>query len=171
MYSYLCKIVYSDIKHDSVTYATLRAGNTGVNGLWIFHIGSSRFPFQKVVPASVPKSDSMGFSSLRSTTDEDFYITVESNIPADKSTSKAQMDIPASLVQQPPKTNQEATSNNVTKMCGLHLKFCSQDGYCTDYPTGPCCHCRSGYYGNGRQCLPMGEFFLVYSIFLSCHLL
>ncbi|XP_058612238.1 nidogen-2 [Onychostoma macrolepis] len=150
------ELFYNLFGYNETSKNLFKAGNTGVNGLWIFHIGSSRFPFQKVVPASVPKSDSMGFGSLRSTTDDDFYITVESNIPADKYTSKAQMDIPASLVQQPPKPNQEATSNNVTKMCGLHLKFCSQDGYCTDYPTGPCCHCRSGYYGNGRQCLPMG---------------
>uniref|UniRef100_A0A8C1LHS8 Nidogen 2b (osteonidogen) n=1 Tax=Cyprinus carpio TaxID=7962 RepID=A0A8C1LHS8_CYPCA len=153
------ELFYSLFGYNETSKNLYKAGNTGVNGLWIFHIGSSRFPFQKVVPASVPESDSMGFGSLRSTKDEDFYITVESNMPADKSTSKAQMDMPASLVQQPPKPNQEvshATSNNVTKMCGLHLKFCSQDGYCTDYPTGPCCHCRSGYYGNGRQCLPMG---------------
>ncbi|XP_052441741.1 nidogen-2 [Carassius gibelio] len=152
------ELFYSLFGYNETSKNLYKSGNTGVNGLWVFHIGSSRFPFQKVVPASIPKSDSMGFGSLRST-DEDFYITVESNMPADKSTSNAQMDIPASLVQQPPKPNQDvlhATSNNVTKMCGLHLKFCSQDGYCTDYPTGPCCHCRSGYYGNGRQCLPMG---------------
>ncbi|XP_048064439.1 nidogen-2 [Megalobrama amblycephala] len=152
------ELFYSLFGSGETTNNLQKAGNTGVNGLWIFHIGTSRFPFKKVVPASVSKPvDSMG--SLRKTTDEDFYITVESNTPADKSTSEAQMDIPASLVQQPLKPNQEllhAISNNGTKMCGLHLKFCSQDGYCTDYPTGPCCHCRSGYYGNGRQCLPMG---------------
>ncbi|XP_016086155.1 nidogen-2-like [Sinocyclocheilus grahami] len=154
------ELFYSLFGSNETSKNLYKAGNTGVNGLWIFHIGSSQFPFQKVVPASFPKSKSMGFGSLRSTTDEDFYITVESNTPADKSASKAQMDIPASLVQQPSKSNQElllhASSNNMTKMCGLHLKFCSQDGFCTDYPTGPCCHCRSGYYGNGRQCLPMG---------------
>ncbi|XP_067239526.1 nidogen-2 isoform X2 [Chanodichthys erythropterus] len=152
------ELFYSLFGSGETTNNLHKAGNTGVNGLWIFHIGTSRFPFNKVVPASVSKPvDSMG--SLGKTTDEDFYITVESNTPADKSTSEAQMDIPASLVQQPVKPNQEllhAISNNGTKMCGLHLKFCSQDGYCTDYPTGPCCHCRSGYYGNGRQCLPMG---------------
>jgi len=101
----------------------------------------------------------MGFGSLRNTTEEDFYITDESNTAADKSTSEAQMDTPGSLVQNPLKPNQElhASSHNGTKMCGVHLKFCSHDAYCTDYATGPCCHCRSGYYGSGRHCLPMGE--------------
>lgn len=41
--------------------------------------------------------------------------------------------------------------------CGQLLPLCSQDSYCTDHPSGPCCHCCSGYYGNGRQCLPQGE--------------
>ncbi|XP_043075944.1 nidogen-2 isoform X2 [Puntigrus tetrazona] len=147
------ELFYSLFGSNETSENLYKAGNTGVNGLWIFHIGSSRLPFRKVVPASVPKSDSVGFGSLHSNTDEDFYISVEKNMPADKPTFKDQMDIPASLAQ---KSLKEATSNNVTKMCGLHLKFCSYDGYCTDYPTGPCCHCRSGYYGNGRQCLPMG---------------
>ncbi|XP_067097727.1 nidogen-2-like [Osmerus mordax] len=40
--------------------------------------------------------------------------------------------------------------------CGRILHLCSQDGYCADHPTGPCCRCRSGYYGNGRRCLPQG---------------
>ncbi|XP_050993855.1 nidogen-2 [Labeo rohita] len=153
------ELFYSLFASNETSKNLFQAGNTGIHGLWIFHIGSSRFPFLKVVPASIPKSDSIGFGSLRSNTDEDFYIMVESDTPSGKSTSTAQMEIPASLVQHPSKPNQEllqATSKNVTKLCGLHLKFCSQDGYCTDYQTGPCCHCRSGYYGNGRQCLPLG---------------
>ncbi|XP_073790160.1 nidogen-2 isoform X1 [Danio rerio] len=125
-----------------------REGNMGISGLWIFHIGSSRFPFQNIVPASVTKSDSMGYKTTQRTT--------KSNTTADESASEPQVDNPASLVQQPLKPNQELQQVNVTKMCGLHLRFCSVDGYCTDYPTGPCCYCRTGYYGNGRHCLPMG---------------
>uniref|UniRef100_A0A4W3IYG7 Nidogen 2 n=1 Tax=Callorhinchus milii TaxID=7868 RepID=A0A4W3IYG7_CALMI len=33
---------------------------------------------------------------------------------------------------------------------------CSQYAYCADYSSGFCCHCHSGYYGNGRQCLVEG---------------
>ncbi len=64
-------------------------------------------------------------------------------MPVNKYTLKAQMDIPALHVQQTPKPNQETTSNNVPKMCGLHMKFYSQDGFFTDYPTGPCCQVKS----------------------------
>uniref|UniRef100_A0A7N8WQE3 Nidogen 2a (osteonidogen) n=1 Tax=Mastacembelus armatus TaxID=205130 RepID=A0A7N8WQE3_9TELE len=33
---------------------------------------------------------------------------------------------------------------------------CSQNAFCSDYATGFCCHCRPGFYGNGRHCLPDG---------------
>ncbi|TNM94233.1 hypothetical protein fugu_002409 [Takifugu bimaculatus] len=33
---------------------------------------------------------------------------------------------------------------------------CSQNAFCSDYPSGYCCHCQSGFYGNGRHCLPEG---------------
>uniref|UniRef100_A0A8D0B1Y7 Nidogen 2 n=1 Tax=Sander lucioperca TaxID=283035 RepID=A0A8D0B1Y7_SANLU len=33
---------------------------------------------------------------------------------------------------------------------------CSQNAFCSDYATGFCCHCRPGFYGNGRHCLPEG---------------
>ncbi|XP_051952246.1 nidogen-2 [Xyrauchen texanus] len=148
--------LFYDLFSSNVTTKNLyNTGNSGVNGLWIFHIGTSRFPFQKVVPALVIRSN----SSLSRPRDEDLNITVESSMPVDKPSSEVQMDIPASPGQQLSKPNQVPSHivlNNVTKMCGLHLRHCSLDGYCTDYPTGPCCHCRSGYYGNGRQCLPMG---------------
>ncbi|XP_072125175.1 nidogen-2 isoform X11 [Mobula birostris] len=40
--------------------------------------------------------------------------------------------------------------------CERNQEQCSQNAYCTDYSSGFCCHCQSGYYGNGRQCLPEG---------------
>ncbi|XP_030644080.1 nidogen-2 [Chanos chanos] len=49
---------------------------------------------------------------------------------------------------------QYSTDNKET--CARFQQQCSQNGYCTDYTTGFCCHCRSGFYGNGRHCLPNG---------------
>ncbi|XP_063040721.1 nidogen-2 isoform X2 [Engraulis encrasicolus] len=40
--------------------------------------------------------------------------------------------------------------------CERGGQTCSQNAYCSDYATGFCCHCRSGFYGNGRHCLPNG---------------
>uniref|UniRef100_A0A8C7RS93 Nidogen 2 n=1 Tax=Oncorhynchus mykiss TaxID=8022 RepID=A0A8C7RS93_ONCMY len=40
--------------------------------------------------------------------------------------------------------------------CARFQQQCSQNADCTDYSSGFCCHCRSGFYGNGRHCLPDG---------------
>ncbi|MGH0178138.1 UNVERIFIED_CONTAM: hypothetical protein FKN15_076934 [Acipenser sinensis] len=40
--------------------------------------------------------------------------------------------------------------------CAQFEGRCSRHAYCSDYSWGFCCHCQSGYYGNGRHCLPDG---------------
>ncbi|XP_041821737.1 nidogen-2 [Chelmon rostratus] len=49
---------------------------------------------------------------------------------------------------------QYTTENKET--CARFQQQCSQNALCSDYATGFCCHCRPGFYGNGRQCLPEG---------------
>ncbi|XP_041834846.1 nidogen-2 isoform X3 [Melanotaenia boesemani] len=49
---------------------------------------------------------------------------------------------------------QYTTENKET--CARFQQQCSQNAFCSDYATGFCCHCRPGFYGNGRQCLPEG---------------
>ncbi|XP_054619388.1 nidogen-2 [Dunckerocampus dactyliophorus] len=44
------------------------------------------------------------------------------------------------------------TENKET--CARFQQQCSQNAFCSDYATGFCCHCRHGFYGNGRHCLP-----------------
>ncbi|XP_028427407.1 nidogen-2 isoform X2 [Perca flavescens] len=49
---------------------------------------------------------------------------------------------------------QYTTENKET--CARFQQQCSQNAFCSDYATGFCCHCRPGFYGNGRYCLPEG---------------
>ncbi|XP_039997909.1 nidogen-2 isoform X5 [Xiphias gladius] len=49
---------------------------------------------------------------------------------------------------------QYTTENKET--CARFQQQCSQNAFCSDYTTGFCCHCRPGFYGNGRHCLPEG---------------
>ncbi|XP_023251193.1 nidogen-2 isoform X2 [Seriola lalandi dorsalis] len=49
---------------------------------------------------------------------------------------------------------QYTTDNKET--CSRFQQQCSQNAICSDYTTGFCCHCRPGFYGNGRHCLPDG---------------
>ncbi|XP_073784353.1 nidogen-2 isoform X2 [Danio rerio] len=47
-----------------------------------------------------------------------------------------------------------STDNKET--CERFQQQCSLNAHCTDHSTGFCCHCNSGFYGNGRHCLPNG---------------
>ncbi|XP_052009773.1 nidogen-2-like [Xyrauchen texanus] len=49
---------------------------------------------------------------------------------------------------------QYSTDNKET--CERFQQQCSQNARCMDYSTGFCCHCNSGFYGNGHHCLPNG---------------
>ncbi|KAM4559740.1 nidogen-2 [Odontesthes bonariensis] len=49
---------------------------------------------------------------------------------------------------------QYTTENKET--CARFQRQCSENAFCMDYATGFCCHCRPGFYGNGRHCLPEG---------------
>ncbi|KAJ8248388.1 hypothetical protein GJAV_G00241500 [Gymnothorax javanicus] len=41
--------------------------------------------------------------------------------------------------------------------CANNRQKCSAFADCRDYPNGYCCHCRPGYYGNGKQCVAEGK--------------
>ncbi|KAF5901726.1 nidogen-2 isoform X1, partial [Clarias magur] len=47
-----------------------------------------------------------------------------------------------------------ASENKET--CDRFQQNCNRNAYCADYPSGYCCHCHAGFYGNGRHCLPDG---------------
>uniref|UniRef100_A0A671U8B5 Nidogen 2 n=1 Tax=Sparus aurata TaxID=8175 RepID=A0A671U8B5_SPAAU len=104
-----------------------QVGNTGIPGVWLFHTGN-RYSFDNIVPASV-----------------------------------------GGLLATPP-TRGHGLSLVIFQCCyaALNMFFfafsfcprfqqqCSQNAFCSDYATGYCCHCRPGFYGNGRHCLPEG---------------
>ncbi|XP_063054021.1 nidogen-1-like [Engraulis encrasicolus] len=41
--------------------------------------------------------------------------------------------------------------------CANNWQKCSSFADCRDYSDGYCCHCRSGYYGDGRDCVAEGK--------------
>ncbi|KAG7462833.1 hypothetical protein MATL_G00188960 [Megalops atlanticus] len=41
--------------------------------------------------------------------------------------------------------------------CANNRQKCSTFADCRDYPNGYCCHCRPGFYGNGKQCVAEGK--------------
>uniref|UniRef100_A0A673G3M9 Nidogen-1-like n=1 Tax=Sinocyclocheilus rhinocerous TaxID=307959 RepID=A0A673G3M9_9TELE len=43
------------------------------------------------------------------------------------------------------------------EMCSSNKHKCSVFADCRDYADGFCCHCKPGYYGNGKDCVAEGE--------------
>lgn len=41
--------------------------------------------------------------------------------------------------------------------CANNWQKCSSFADCRDYSGGYCCHCRPGYYGDGRDCVAEGK--------------
>lgn len=48
--------------------------------------------------------------------------------------------------------------------CANNRHKCSAFADCRDYRDGYCCHCRSGFYGNGKDCVAEGEIPLRFSV-------
>ncbi|XP_030628549.1 nidogen-1 [Chanos chanos] len=44
-----------------------------------------------------------------------------------------------------------------SETCANNRQKCSNFADCRDYPNGYCCHCRPGFYGNGKQCVAEGK--------------
>ncbi|XP_030626654.1 nidogen-2 [Chanos chanos] len=162
-------LFYSLVSKDESIKKLFQAGNSGFKGVWIFHIGSSRFDFQRVVPAVVPKATpaaspqglESGFNSAvkpqATGTDDNSSVLIGQRSVAHPDThNETQGSSPLKSLSQSPPVQSAGSLINATETCGsIHL-HCSQDSFCTEHPTGPCCQCRSGFYGNGRQCFPGG---------------
>ncbi|KAJ8250724.1 hypothetical protein COCON_G00226460 [Conger conger] len=52
--------------------------------------------------------------------------------------------------------NVDVFSYNI-ETCANNGRKCSTFADCKDYPNGYCCHCRPGFYGNGKQCVAEGK--------------
>ncbi|XP_034722409.1 uncharacterized protein LOC117941512 [Etheostoma cragini] len=44
-----------------------------------------------------------------------------------------------------------------SETCALNRNKCSTFADCRDYSSGYCCHCRPGFYGNGKDCVAEGK--------------
>uniref|UniRef100_A0A3P9A7N8 Nidogen 2a (osteonidogen) n=1 Tax=Esox lucius TaxID=8010 RepID=A0A3P9A7N8_ESOLU len=210
---------YSVTNNEQSLKNLYQVGNTGVPGVWLFHIGS-RYSFQNVVPAStggaLATPPPRGLETYESTTaeypeaeytapfeeeeeleegdyspitDPDFHSpAIPDGVPRPSARSQEQAPppspggsptpgrsppgspqagayrprgVPLHQGGEQPSSGEQSTtvirySTETKRTCAVFQQQCSQNAYCTDYPAGFCCHCRTGFYGNGWQCLPDG---------------
>uniref|UniRef100_A0A672TTZ4 Nidogen 2 n=1 Tax=Strigops habroptila TaxID=2489341 RepID=A0A672TTZ4_STRHB len=157
-----------------------RESNTGVPGVWVFHVGSVA-PLEHVEPGAGPVRHASGSADYTRTlySRANHYSHADhasTELPAQHGSETTHPDhgprspalqgivpkgLPASLGQERsrrlhPDGDVFTYSAASRETCAQHHERCSPHAFCTDYATGICCHCRATYYGNGRQCLPEG---------------
>ncbi|XP_012137362.2 nidogen isoform X2 [Megachile rotundata] len=56
-------------------------------------------------------------------------------------------------VRTPDNIEDTSATNQITD-CRTGATMCHSKATCTDYEAGFCCHCKQGYFGNGKSCQP-----------------
>uniref|UniRef100_A0A667XJ18 Nidogen 1 n=1 Tax=Myripristis murdjan TaxID=586833 RepID=A0A667XJ18_9TELE len=122
--------------------------NSGRHGVWVYEIGTTPV-FIAITPGMTAK------------------LFTEENVTKPAVTSSP---------QQPGQQQEFSTSETTTvfaqeeeetfttvvfaynlETCANNRQKCSAFADCRDYTNGYCCHCRPGYYGNGKDCVAEGK--------------
>ncbi|XP_016374163.1 nidogen-1-like [Sinocyclocheilus rhinocerous] len=88
-----------------------------------------------------------------STPDEPQYRYVH---PRPKTPQQQQPQNPQVLIIDEDELNIDVFSYNY-ETCSSNKHKCSVFADCRDYAAGYCCHCKPGYYGNGKDCVAEGK--------------
>uniref|UniRef100_A0A3Q1IY26 Uncharacterized protein n=1 Tax=Anabas testudineus TaxID=64144 RepID=A0A3Q1IY26_ANATE len=143
--------------------------NSGRRGVWVYEI-SSRFgiiPGMTVEPSSeslqptytVPQPSEPGYLPVdpRYSNPEPIqprYIHPESVQPVPPHSQPQHPQIV--IVDEDEDLNVNVFSYNL-ETCANNRYKCSAFADCQDYSSGYCCHCRPGFYGNGKDCVAEGK--------------
>ncbi|KAK7149062.1 hypothetical protein R3I93_013158 [Phoxinus phoxinus] len=142
--------------------------NSGKRGVWVFEIGT--FPhFTNVAPGEVPDFPSDSHTSRTAGTHNQqvqVYPDIQQeNLHGVYHHPEHPPPVQVHTVQftpQDPQVVEIVNEDNIevdvytynSGECGGHR--CSKFGECRSNPSGRCCQCKPGYYGNGIQCVSDG---------------
>uniref|UniRef100_A0A671SMH8 Nidogen-1-like n=1 Tax=Sinocyclocheilus anshuiensis TaxID=1608454 RepID=A0A671SMH8_9TELE len=142
--------------------------NSGKRGVWVYEIGT--FPyFTDVAPGEVPDLplDSHQYQTTRNPSHQHpvypdvqqenldgVYDRPEHPPPFQVQTVQYRPERPAVVeIENEDNIKVDVFTYNSGECGG---QKCSKFGECSNYPSGRCCQCKPGYYGNGVQCVPDG---------------
>uniref|UniRef100_A0A674BYI3 Nidogen 1 n=1 Tax=Salmo trutta TaxID=8032 RepID=A0A674BYI3_SALTR len=112
--------------------------NSGRRGVWVYEIGTSPF-FSSISPGQV------------------------TNLSPEEGVAVGQVE---PVPEFPPRTTGEQQEIEFppyelfaynSETCASNRQRCSSFADCKDYTNGYCCHCRPGFYGNGKDCVAEGK--------------
>uniref|UniRef100_A0A672N3N6 Nidogen-1-like n=1 Tax=Sinocyclocheilus grahami TaxID=75366 RepID=A0A672N3N6_SINGR len=161
--------------------------NSGRPGVWVYEIGTSPFftsitpgevtevtteqtmvdtpvpepsvpwnrPHEELLTSEPPNETLASPEPFAesSTPDEPQYRYVH---PRPKTSQQQQPQNPQVLIIDEDELNIDVFSYNY-ETCSSNKHKCSVFADCRDYAAGYCCHCKPGYYGNGKDCVAEGK--------------
>uniref|UniRef100_A0A8C2Z7R9 Nidogen 1 n=1 Tax=Cyclopterus lumpus TaxID=8103 RepID=A0A8C2Z7R9_CYCLU len=146
--------------------------NSGQNGVWVYEIGSSPF-FAAITPGMVTSQPEEERDATTPPWEEkgDFLTETTPTETPTESPTEIEPRYPDRVQPVPPQQPQqpqivvidEAEDLDVTvftynsETCAQNRNKCSAFADCRDYSNGYCCHCRPGFYGNGKNCVAEGK--------------
>uniref|UniRef100_A0A673CC44 Nidogen 1b n=1 Tax=Sphaeramia orbicularis TaxID=375764 RepID=A0A673CC44_9TELE len=143
---------YQTTTDEEISIRTLtEKTNSGRRGVWVYEIGASPIflGITSGILSTVPEESTTKppITMLPRLPDEpqEVFMTPETQ------TTEAIPEEDQELLTVPPifAYNLETCAHNRHK--------CSQFADCRDYSNGYCCHCRPGFYGNGKDCVAEGK--------------
>lgn len=153
--------------------------NSGRKGVWVFEIGTSPFfssisPGQvtdlppeeevpgRVVPASPRQPGGQQEVVFPPYEPEEeppttYEVQYQPRYPVQPAPPRSQPQNPqVVVVEEDEDLNVNVFAYNLER-CANNRHKCSAFADCRDYKDGYCCHCRPGFYGNGKDCVAEGK--------------
>ncbi|KAG5831665.1 hypothetical protein ANANG_G00306150 [Anguilla anguilla] len=135
--------------------------NSGKPGVWVYEIGTAPY-FTAIAPGEVtelPKevpAVRRGDKVLLRGTGRPVQDALHNAPVHPVHPVQFQPQNPEIVVVDDSDINVDVFSYNF-ETCANNRQKCSTFADCRDYPNGYCCHCRPGFYGNGKQCVAEGK--------------
>uniref|UniRef100_A0AAY4ELV2 Nidogen 1b n=1 Tax=Denticeps clupeoides TaxID=299321 RepID=A0AAY4ELV2_9TELE len=125
--------------------------NSGRQGLWVFEIGTSSF-FTSITPGQVSEIS----PGAKNSSEQDLVPVDTSQFQPNYPHPRRQPENPQVLVVNEDDLEIDVFSYDYER-CANSRQKCSSFADCRDYSGGFCCHCRPGFYGDGRDCVAEGK--------------
>uniref|UniRef100_A0A8C7JV29 Nidogen 1 n=1 Tax=Oncorhynchus kisutch TaxID=8019 RepID=A0A8C7JV29_ONCKI len=154
--------------------------NSGRRGVWVYEIGTSPF-FSSITPGLIefpPYEHEEEEETPEPELPPTIYPLVQTRYPEPVQTRypetvQTRYSVPVQPAQLQPPRYQPQTPQVVvvdeddaldvdvfaysSETCASNRQKCSSFADCKDYTNGYCCHCRPGFYGNGKDCVAEGK--------------
>uniref|UniRef100_A0A8C7JR34 Nidogen 1 n=1 Tax=Oncorhynchus kisutch TaxID=8019 RepID=A0A8C7JR34_ONCKI len=134
--------------------------NSGRRGVWVYEIGTSPF-FSSITPGLVTNlspEEGVAVGQVEQvypeTVQTRYSVPVQ---PAQLQPPRYQPQTPQVVVVDEDDALDVDVFAYSSETCASNRQKCSSFADCKDYTNGYCCHCRPGFYGNGKDCVAEGK--------------